>query len=137
MTIIRNIALWLASVLFAVSLFSILFGAPSFFLVFRITMIFALPVALLYLPVVISLRDAECRRVWTILGSGILIGPACLAIWGFILDARGMPPDWQGSDIGPSAGACLVFAVIVGFLATSFYVIALRFIRWESRLRNR
>ena len=60
----RNIGLSFLSVLLSVSLFSVAFstlndvaGGAAF--VFRITMKFALPVAFLYLPVVITQRDAE------------------------------------------------------------------------------
>jgi hypothetical protein len=52
-------------------------------------MIFALPFWCLYLPFVIALKDAEQRRIWTILFSGILIGPASVAVWCLILQIRG------------------------------------------------
>jgi len=47
---------------------------------FRFTIIFALPVGLLYLPVVIALRDAKHPRNWTLLVSATVIGPICLAV---------------------------------------------------------
>ena len=50
-----------------------------------VTMTLALPIWCLYLPFVIALKDAEEWRIWIILFSGILIGPASLASWGLIL----------------------------------------------------
>ena len=61
MRTIRNVALWLGSLFLSVSRFSFIYGPASFFIVFGITMIFALPVALLYLPIVISVKDAGGR----------------------------------------------------------------------------
>ena len=130
-----NIALWFGSLLLSVSVFSLIYGPSSFPFVFRITMMFALPVAFLYLPVVIALRDAEGGRIWTILRSGIVIGPACMAIWGVVLSLRGAPSIWEGDGIGPGLGSVLLFALIVGFLTTAVYVIALKVIYWRRRSR--
>lgn len=91
-------------------------------------MIFAFPVSLLYLPAVIFIRDAKKERLWQILVSGILIGPACMALWGLILTLRGGDPHslWQGDGLGPGLAAGLVFALIVGSLTITFYLIALK-----------
>jgi hypothetical protein len=64
-----------------VLLFSVLFPAWSIIVILRVTMIFAFPFWYLYLPFVIALKDAEERRIWIILLSGTLIGPASLALW--------------------------------------------------------
>jgi hypothetical protein len=128
MTTIRNIALWFGSLLVSVSLFSLLYGPASFLFVFRITMIFALPVAFLYLPFVISISDAEDGRIRTILGSGILIGPVSLANWGLILGLSGHHSIWDGDGIGPGLAAGLIFALVVGLLTAAFYVISLKVI---------
>jgi hypothetical protein len=105
------------------------------FLIFRVAMTFALPVWCLYLPVVIALKDAEEGRIWTILFSGILIGPASLALWGLILQLRGGDAHqiWHGDPlVGLGGIAAITFALIVGFLTTSFYVIALRILHRRS-----
>jgi hypothetical protein len=132
MIAVRNTGLWFFSLLFSVGLFSLIYarryGLESFVFVFRITMIFALPVACLYLPVVIALRDAEEGRMRIIAGVGVLIGPASLALWGLILVARGKPSVWEGDGIGFGIVTCLILASIVGFLTTMFYVIALKLI---------
>jgi hypothetical protein len=96
-----------ASLLFSVTFFSLLFKA-AFFPVFRVTMMLAFPAWCLYLPFVIALKDAEERRIWTILISGILIGPASLALWFLILVLRGGDPHtiWRGDPlVGGGSGA--------------------------------
>ena len=138
---LRRISLSLGSLLFSVTLFTLLFGlflrsqglfrAEPLLFILRFTMIFALPVWCLYLPFVAALKDAEERRIWTILFSGILIGPVSLALWGLILQLRGGDSHniWQGDPLlGVLSGvaASLIYALIVGFLAASFYVMALR-----------
>ena len=141
----RRIGLWLGSLLLVVTLFSLLFNlvfnraafnwVDSVLLIFRVTMIFALPVWCLYLPFVIALKDAEERRIWTILFRGILIGPASLALWCFTLQLSGDDPHriWQGDPlIGMGGIAAMLFALIVGFLTTSFYVIALKVLHRRS-----
>ena len=147
MNTLKRISLSLGSLLLSVTLFTLLFGlffsraglfrAGPLLYIFRFTMIFALPVWCLYLPFVIALKDAEERRIWTILFSGILIGPASLALWGLILWLRGGDPHkiWLGDPLlgvlgGIAAG--MIYALIVAFLATCFYVIALRVLHRRS-----
>jgi hypothetical protein len=141
MNTLRRIGLWFGSLLLSATLFSLLFsgarifGDGSVLLIFRVTMIFALPIWCLYLPFVIALKDAEQRRIWTILFSGILIGPTSLAVWCLILQLRGGDPHkiWQGDLlIGLGCITAMVFALIVGFLTASFYVIALRILHRRS-----
>ena len=132
MNTLRRIGLWLGSLLLSVTLFVLVFSVlfrASPILILRVTMIFALPVWCLYLPFVIAIKDAEEGRIWTILFSGILIGPALVALWALVLQLRGGDPDkiWWGDPLTGLGGiAVIIFASIVGFLATSFYVIALR-----------
>lgn len=143
----RRIGLWLCSLIVSVTLFSLIFSlsitsASSFrvelvLIVFRVTMMFALPAWCLYLPFVIAFKDAEGRRIWTILVSGILIGPVSLGLWGLILLLRGGDPHaiWYGDPllgVAGGIGAGMVFALIVGFLAISLYVSALRILYHRS-----
>jgi hypothetical protein len=83
---------------------------------------FALPVSFLYLPVVIAIKDAKGGRLWAVLVSGILIGPVSLALWGFILHLRGAAVRslWQGDGLAPGLEQCMVFALIVGSLTSTF-----------------
>jgi hypothetical protein len=137
-----RIGLWFASLLFAVFVFGAAFlglnsvnrsfseWAQGLWLMFRITMIFAFPVACLYLPVVIALKDATKRRPWILLVSGALIGPVCVALWSVVLLLRGVSPHevWFGDPLLGSAGGALgsmIFAFIVGTLTTVLYILLL------------
>jgi hypothetical protein len=132
MNALKRIGLWFASLLLAVTFFSLLFKAGAF-IVFRVTMMLAFPVWCLYLPFVIALKDAEGWRMWTIMLSGTLIGPASLALWFLILVLRGGDPltIWRGDPLGGSYGAVMIFALFVGFLTTSFYVTTLKLLHRE------
>jgi hypothetical protein len=125
--IIRRIGLWACCLILAVTLFSLPFGA-GFAVVFRVTMTFALPVWFLYLPLIVAFKDVEKRRIWIILVSGILIGPTALALWCLILQLRGGDAYtiWHGDPLAPSTGACMIFASVVGVLATAIYGTSLR-----------
>lgn len=133
MNILMRIGLWVGCLLLAVGLFSVLFirvfsPGGEVMLIFRITMMFALPVWFLYLPLIIGLRDAEDSRIWTILISGTLIGPLAITAWCLIRQlAGGNTRDiWQGDPLAPSTAACMIFASVVGFLATAIYGISLK-----------
>ena len=147
MNVLRRIGLWFISLLLAVVLFSLsfsfFFGTPSSFSfwsgpilpVIRVTMMFALPVWCLYLPVIVAVKNAEQRRIWTLLWSGSLIGPVSLALWCLILLLRGDDPHtiWYGDPLlGIGGILSIVFAFIVGFLTTSFYVLALKLLHRGS-----
>ncbi|HZD47373.1 MAG TPA: hypothetical protein VE178_01395 [Silvibacterium sp.] len=147
LNVLRRIGLWFASLLLAVALFclffSLIFMASPFFTagsilpVLRVTMIFALPVWCLYLPVVIAVKDAEERRIWTILLTGTLIGPLAMFLWSLILLLRGFSQKdvWLGDPLLGGLGGCIgsmTLALIVGFLTTSFYVIALKILHRVS-----
>ena len=133
MNILARIGLWFGCLLLAVGLFSVLLirsngGGGDVLLVCRITLMFALPVWFLYLPFTVKLKDAEGRRIWIILVSGILIGPLALTVWCLILQLLGGDAHaiWQGDPLFASTAACMIFASVVGFLATSIYGISLK-----------
>ena len=145
MSVARRMGLWFGSLLLGITLFSLLmtlspsgvsqsFQVGAVLLVFRITMTFAFPAWCLYLPFVMALQDAEERRGWTLLVSGILIGPASLVLWGLILQVRGGDPQkiWHGNPPGFGMNGAMIFALIVGFLTTSCYVIALKVLHHRS-----
>ena len=131
MNTLKRLSLWFGSLLLSATLFVLLFSVlfrASAILILRVTMIFAFPLWCLYLPFVIALKDAEERRIWITLLSGTLIGPASLALWGLMLQLRGGDPHeiWYGDPlIGLGGFAAMIFAFIVGFVTTSFYVVAL------------
>ena len=129
MVAIRNTGLWFLALLLSVSLFSSIYGGfyglGSFIFVFRITMIFALPIACLCLPVVIAVRDLkEGTRIIAVTGS--LIGPVCLVLWGVLSEARGKQAVWSDGGIGFGFVTVLILASIVGCVTTIFYIIELK-----------
>ena len=138
MNTLKRLGLWFGSLTLSATfflLFSVLFRAWSVIVILRVTMVLGFPVWCLYLPFVIALKDAEERRIWITLLSGTLIGPASLALWGLMLQLRGGDPHeiWYGDPlIGLGGFAAMIFAFIVGFVTTSFYVIALRIVHRRS-----
>jgi hypothetical protein len=145
----RRVGLSFVCLLLADALFSLLFalwatmaGSARISLavpVFRTAMLLALPAWGVWLLIVIATkdtegRDTEGRKIWTILLSGILIGPASIALGSLILLLRGANPQmaWRGDpllgDLG-SRPACMIFALIVGSFTSLFYVAALKVLR--------
>ncbi|HMG84292.1 MAG TPA: hypothetical protein VK574_01030 [Terracidiphilus sp.] len=138
-----HIGLWFSSLLVAVLLFSLVFSrifveAGPIFPIFRITLTCALPVACLYMPVLIVLRNTEEQRMpIIILLGGILIGPASIALWGLVLQWTGGDSHtiWHGDPLtGVGGFAMMLFALIVGSLTTFFYIFALKVThrRWSG-----
>lgn len=131
---LKRTCLWIGSLFLSVTFFSLLFGllqsnlstAP---VIFRVTMLLALPVWCLYLPFVILIKDAEQQRSWVLLVSGILIGPATIACVALVSQLRGSDVDtiWKGDPLtGLGAGSGMIFASVVGLITTVIYVIALK-----------
>jgi hypothetical protein len=135
----RNIGLWFLSVLLSVGLFSLAFAGlfgwnpDALERDFLITMRIALPVAFLYLPIVIMQRDAEEGRMRVIAGSGIVIGPAFIVLLALIAGIRGDPHVIEGDPLAFGLVACLIFAFIVGTLATILYITALKLAHYLTR----
>ncbi len=130
-----RIGLWLGCCLLAVAVFSLILGPRgSVDVGLRIGLLFVLPICLLYLPLIIKLRDAEHRRIWIILTSGILIGPAVLFLWSLILILRGGSAHaiWQGDPLVPSSAVLIGFAAIVGLIMTSVYALSLKALHRSS-----
>lgn len=143
MSAMKRICLWFGALLLSVTLFSALFPkvAGDFrtvpvLLIFRLTMMFALPVWCLSLPLVIGLKDAEGYRAWAIFASGTLIGPGLLALWSFYLQVAGGDPHeiWHGDPLTGLGGiAAILFALILGILTSSLYVISLKTLHRRAR----
>jgi hypothetical protein len=122
--VLIRIGLWFGCLLVAVAIFSLFFVrlfsiGSDVIAIFRITMMFALPVWFLYVPFIVVLKDAEDRRIWIILVSGILIGPLALILWSFILQLRG-----SNANTDPLAGSTagyMIFSSVVGLLAAAIY----------------
>jgi hypothetical protein len=129
MNTFMRVGLWIGSVLFSVTLFSLLLSLTgSFFIIFQVAITFALPVGLLYLPIVALLKTAQGWRMWVTLVTGTLVGPASLALWGVILQLRGGNAHtiWQGDGIGLGVAPAIILASLVGLLTTAIYVIVLK-----------
>jgi hypothetical protein len=129
---LERVFLWLGSLFLAVCLFSLLLSqgasVEAVVFIFKYTMIYALPVWFLYLPLVVLLKDADERRGWILLATGFLIGPACMALLGLILQVRGENAHivWQGDGEAPGAVGCMISASIVGFVTTGLYVTSMK-----------
>jgi hypothetical protein len=132
-----RVALWLGSVLVSVTAFTLLiclrFGSGAAFLIFRLTLVFALPVACLSLPFVLRLKRRDDRK--NILITAPVIGPVSMFIWGLILQLAGGDSHniWFGDPlIGVGGIAAIIFSAVVGFLAGFFYVAGLGFLDRRS-----
>jgi hypothetical protein len=107
------------------------------FPIFRVTTKFALPVWFVYLLVVIAVKNAEGRKIWTLLLSGSLIGPLVVFLWSLTLQLRGFSQKaiWLGDPLLGWLGggiASMIFSLIVGFLTTSFYLVVLKILHRRS-----
>lgn len=133
---ITRIALWFAALLLSAFLFSAWIGrgAPNLFVV-RITLLFALPAWLLYLPLIVAYPKPARRQLATLLVAGVLIGPVSIAAWGLVLLSRGQTAHaiWAGDPEAGGLAAMMFYAAIVGSLTTIFYVFALRLLGNKSR----
>jgi hypothetical protein len=131
---LQRTGVWFGCFLLSVALFSLFFGSAAV-LVFRVAMIFALPVSLLFLPFVIGFKNAERERSIILLAAGALIGPVCLALWGLILQLRGgnLQMIWIGDGLDEGVLPASVYACIVGAVTAGCYVAALKVLH---RLRS-
>jgi hypothetical protein len=141
MTVLVRIGVWFGCVLIAAALFSALFiRVGSVWFIFKVTLVFALPVGFLYLPFVLAFKDAEERRIWPILLSGILIGPASMFLWGLVLELRGEDAHlvWQGDGLGTGVFQEMIYATVVGLFTTVLYVVWLKVIHhiYASRIKK-
>jgi hypothetical protein len=143
----RRVALWFVSLLTAVAFFSVFLSlwlttaesakASLILPIFRMTMMCALPVWCLCLPLVIAMKNAEGWRLWAILLTGSLLGPLLVGLWFLLLQLGGasQPMVWQGDPQLGWAGrsiAGMIFALIVGLLTTSTYLMAIRLLHRRS-----
>ena len=127
MAALGRAGLWLLSLLLAAGLFSLLtlplFSSNSshlwtFLNTIRVSGILAGPAWLVFLPLVIGLKDSEGRRFWILLGNGIVVGPASV-----------LAASLCGVTIDPLLGGIAPFflpALVVGSLTTLFYLARLR-----------
>jgi hypothetical protein len=118
------------------------FAKPWFVLpIFRVTLMCALPIWCLCLPVVIAAKQAEGWKMWAILAAGSLIGPLTIGLWFLVLQIGGASPQtmWQGDPligwIGSSI-AGMIFALIVGVLTSSFYLVTFKALYRQSVRRS-
>lgn len=128
MRAISRILLSFGSMLLAVALFCCWIGPlEAWTLIFRITMIFALPVWLIDLPILFLLRKTGRHHNWIVPVLGALIGPLCLMLWCGILVLRGQDwlSLWKGDPEALGLGAMLILASLIGLATNSFYTVAL------------
>ncbi|MFT4111742.1 hypothetical protein [Silvibacterium sp.] len=137
LNVLKRSGLWFGCVLTAMALFSAcMMLAPPFHwdwdgyvLVYRITSILALPVALLFLPAVLRFRQASAPQMLAILSSGVLVGPVALVLWSQVMIWHGANADmvWHGDpEVGFGIWGEAKYAALVGFLSTTLYILSFR-----------
>ena len=129
-----------ASLLFTFILSGFFLGINGFFLVLRVTMIFALPVWCLFLRVVIAFQNKHGERNRTILISGILVGPLALSVWSIALLFHGYKLNTVlfGDPLAGGVGGLVkdvILSLILGSMTTLFYLRGLK--RLNDRLDKR
>jgi hypothetical protein len=112
----------------AVAIFSVIVGngGGSLFIM-KITLIFALPVWLIDVPILFLLRNVGRHQRWIVPALGALIGPVCLTLWCGILVLRGdnWLNLWHGDPEAGGLESSLIFASLIGLGTNSFYTVAL------------
>ncbi len=133
-----RVGLWSTSCLILIALFDTLQGpAGTMETVYRMALLFVLPLWLLFLPICIRVNDAQELRIWTILGSCTLTASIAYAGLVFIqMLNRGNPAIiWQGYPTGPNIAVWMTFAAVAGFIAGAIYGFLLFVARRFSKKR--
>ncbi len=128
MRAILRILLSLCSMLLAVAIFSLVLGRlESWPFIFEITMIFAFPVWIINISILLLLKNVGLHQRWIFPAIGVLIGPACLTLWCAILVLRGSnwANLWNGDPGAGGLESSLIFASLIGLCTNSFYTVAL------------
>ncbi len=91
--------------------------------VYRVALLFVLPLWLLFLPICIRVNDAQELRIWTILGSCTLAASVAYAGLVFIqMLNRGNPTIiWQGYPSGPNIAVWMTCAAVAGLIVGAIY----------------
>ena len=134
---LRNVVCWFCSVILAVGLFSGYYASPhniaSITFVCRTTLLFAFPVACVYLPFV--LRLSRTGQLFLLATGAALIGPASIGLLGVVLAVADIPYA-ADNGVGPGFGAALVFALLIGTVAGMAYVITFKILCRFTRVKS-
>ncbi len=128
MRTISRILLSFCSMLLAVAIFSLVLGKLGAWLfIFKITLLFALPVWLINLPFLFLLKNVDRHHRWIVPALGAFIGPVSLILWCGILVLRGSNwlSLWNGDPEAGGLESALIFASLIGLGTNSFYTVAL------------
>ncbi len=103
----------------------------------RFALLFALPAWLLYIPLILALKDAKSHRIWIILGCGLLLGPIMVAVSCGIAIAQGERPGtaWEGDPLGPSTVTLMVLSAFVTLALAGIYGACLKVLGHRSEPR--
>lgn len=128
-----RVGLWFGCVVLSAVVLATVFSASGWLWIFRLALLFALPGACLYLPIVIWLSNADGKRLWILIGVGTLVGPPSIVLFGLIQQLRGVDPKsiWHNDPLVPASLIRIIHVVcplVIGFLATAFYGLTLRFL---------
>lgn len=96
--------------------------------VYRIALLFVLPLWLVLLPIAIKLRDAKGVHFLGIMGWGTLAGPVALLLLLLvqILHDRNLSMVWQGDPTVPSTAVWMGVAAVCSLYVSVIYGISLR-----------
>jgi len=123
-----RILLWFVALFLGALVFSAWLGhgLPNLSIV-RITLVFALPAWLFYLPLVVACPGTTRRQLGILVIAGFLIGPATIAVWSAILPSHGRTdPEALGLR------GMMISAAIVGVATTVIYLVGLRLLQKKS-----
>lgn len=133
-TALKRISVWTVSCLIFIALIYATQGpAGTMDVVYRITLLYVLPLWVVFLPVTLKVKDAQGPRIWIILGYGLLTGVVVFAGLSVIQALnRGNPSIiWQGYATFSSMALWTTLAVASGLVVSAIYGMALKmFYRW-------
>ncbi len=135
---LQRVALWFGCCCLVLLFFLVFLGANGLLdSAVKIGELFVLPMGLLYLPVVIALKDTGGKRLWVLLTTGTLLGPftwICVSLLVWVYGPNGIG-FWQSDPDVPGPAVFLALAAFLSLLLTAVYSALLRTLLRDRRAR--